>query len=164
MKKAMRSTGKSERQSDCPINYTLEITTNRWAFLILRDIVYYGKHTYNEFLASAENVTTSMLADRLADLEQQGILQKTRSELDRRKEIYSLSEKGLDLIPVLIELSTWGIKYDTEISIDTTLEQHLQNDRKNVIKLIRETVQAGGSVYVGDNSVMQKLSNHPSLP
>jgi DNA-binding HxlR family transcriptional regulator len=157
MEKAMQSTKKSKRQSDCPINYTLEIISNRWAFLILRDIVYYGKHTYNEFLASAENVTTSMLADRLVGLERQGILQKTRSQLDRRKEIYSLTEKGLDMIPVLIELSSWGIKYDTDIAIDETLERHLQNNRAHVIKLIRETVQAGGSVYVGDNNVMQKL-------
>src|SRR5690349_3650597 len=121
------------RQSDCPINYALEIIGNRWAFLVLRDIIYYGKHTYNEFLASAEHVTTRMLADRLDDLEREEMIQKTRSETDRRKEIYSLTGKGLDMLPLLVELNTWGLKYDTDTTIDQTLEKYLRNDRARVL-------------------------------
>jgi DNA-binding HxlR family transcriptional regulator len=157
--RTIQKTKQQKRQSDCPINYTFEVIANKWAFLVLRDIVYYGKHTYNEFLASAEGVTTSMLADRLADLEREGILQKTRSKIDGRKEIYSLTDKGLSLIPVLIELSTWGIRYDTNLdrSMDMTLEKHLKSDRAKVVELIRESVKAGRSVFVGEGNVINKL-------
>lgn len=154
----MPNKGRLASLSKCPINYTLEIIGNRWAFLVLRDIVYYGKHTYNEFLASAENVTTSMLADRLAHLEQDGILRKNRSQTDRRKEVYSLTEKGLDMIPVLIELSSWGEKYDVDTDIDGELARYLEKDRARVLKLTRQTVKAGGSVFVGESNVMQQLA------
>lgn len=143
--------------SKCPINYTLEIIGNRWAFLILRDIVYYGKHTYNEFLASDEHVTTSMLADRLAKMEHDGIVQKTRSQVDRRKEVYSLTDKGLAMIPVLVELSSWGEQYDTDTNIDGKLAHYLEKDRTTVLQLIRQTVKTGGSVFVGEGNVMQQL-------
>ena len=93
-----------QRRSDCPINFALEVFGDPWSFLIIRDIVYFGKNTYGEFLASEEGMATNILASRLAHLEHQGILVKKLSERDKRKEEYVLTEKGLDLIPVLVEM------------------------------------------------------------
>src|SRR6058998_2774805 len=89
-----------QRRSDCPINFALETFGDPWSLLIIRDIVYFGKKTYGDFLASEEGMATNILASRLAHLEHQGILVKTPSPADKRKEEYVLSEKGLDLIPV----------------------------------------------------------------
>src|SRR5256886_15811855 len=92
-----RSAGKEEvenmkhthqRRSDCPINFALEIFGDPWSLLIIRDIVYFGKNTYGEFLASEEGMATNILASRLAHLERQGILVKQLSEKDKRKEEY----------------------------------------------------------------------------
>src|SRR3546814_16674944 len=85
-------------RSHCPVNYGVEIFGDRWSLLIIRDIVFSGKKTYGEFLKSEEGIATNILASRLAFLEEQGILSKTPSPTDRRKDFYTLTEKGLDLI------------------------------------------------------------------
>src|SRR5947209_10805018 len=93
------------RRSDCPINFALETFGDTWSLLIIRDIVYFGKKTYGEFLESEEGMATNILASRLTRLEQQGILVKKPSPLDKRKEEYALTERGLDLVPVLVEMA-----------------------------------------------------------
>src|SRR5690349_5703698 len=97
-----------ERRSDCPINFGLQIFGDTWSLLIIRDIVYFGKKTYGEFLESDEGIASNILASRLANLEQMGILRKKPHDADKRKEDYVLTEKGLDLIPILLEMSNWG--------------------------------------------------------
>ena len=100
------------RRSHCPINFALETFGDPWSLLIIRDIVYFGKKTYKEFLASEEGMATNILASRLAQLEQQCILVKKPSEHDSRKEEYVLTEKGLNLIPVLVEMANWSAQHD----------------------------------------------------
>ena len=79
-----------------------------WSLLIIRDIVYFGKKTYGEFLASDEGIATNILGSRLIHLEQKGILVKKPHDADRRKEEYVLTNKGLDLIPILLEMAGWA--------------------------------------------------------
>src|SRR5437879_173146 len=102
------------RRSDCPINFALETLGDRWSLLIVRDIVYFGKKTYGEFLAAEEGIATNILASRLVQLEQTGILTKKPHDTDKRKELYLLTEKGLDLIPILLEMSGWSAKHDLQ--------------------------------------------------
>lgn len=147
----------SQAQSGCPINFTLEMLGNRWTFLIVRDIVFYGKHTYGEFLASKEGITTNMLAERLAALEQEGVVSKRRSVIDKRKENYFLTEKGCDLIPVLIELGNWGLEYNQMAGDNEAWLTEVRTNRDRLLRVIRETVKEGGSVYVGKNNVLDKL-------
>ncbi len=99
------------KRSDCPINFALETFGDRWSLLIIRDMVYAGKQTYGEFLDSAEGIATNILSSRLARLEQNGLLIKGPHATDRRKEVYSLTEKGRDLLPVLQELRRWSDRY-----------------------------------------------------
>jgi len=108
------------RRSDCPINFALEIFGDTWSLLIIRDIVYFGKKTYGEFLASEEGIATNILALRLAHLEQQGILEKQPHDADKRKERYVLTEKGLNLIPVLVEMGNWSAVYDPQTAAPPT--------------------------------------------
>src|SRR5262249_49662064 len=108
----MSRTRKQNRRSDCPVNFAVEIFGDRWSLLIIRDIVFWGKKTYGDFLKSREHIATNILAARLARLEQEGILRKVPHGADKRKDLYSLTEKGLDLIPILLDLVAWGAKYD----------------------------------------------------
>ena len=130
-----------------------------WSLLIVRDIVYFGKKTYGEFLDSDEGIATNILASRLAQLEDKGILVKKPHETDRRKEIYELTEKGLDLIPVLLELANWGAHHDPQTSAPKEWIGLVNSEKEKMTQLIRTTVQSGGSVFVGPNSVVSKLSN-----
>ena len=149
---------KQQRRSDCPINFALETFGDTWSLLIIREIVYFGKKTYGEFLELEEGIATNILASRLAQLEQKGILVKKPSETDKRKEVYSLTEKGLDLIPILLELASWGAQHDPQTGAPQEWIALVNADKKKMIRLIRETVQRGSSIFSGPDSVVKQLS------
>jgi DNA-binding HxlR family transcriptional regulator len=128
-----------------------------WSLLIIRDIVYFGKKTYGEFLESDEHIATNILADRLVHLEEKGVLVKKPHPTDKRKEVYGLTEKGLDLIPILLDLANWGAKHDPQTGAPEVWITMVNADRENIIRQVRETVQNGGSIFAGDNSLISKL-------
>src|SRR5690349_18275425 len=97
-------------RSGCPISFSLEMVGDAWSLLILRDIIYFGRKTYNEFLASDEGIARNILADRLVQLQAKGLLIKKPHPADRRKEIYEVTQDGLELVPILLELAEWGSK------------------------------------------------------
>jgi DNA-binding HxlR family transcriptional regulator len=140
----------------------LETVGDLWSLLVVRDVVFYGKHTFGEFLASEEGITTSVLADRLTTLVEKGILTRQRSSVDRRRECYGLTEKGLALIPVLVELANWGVRYGPEVIANPVWVSNAQDDRPGLYHLIYETVRAGGAVFRGNNSVIEKLQTEPA--
>lgn len=71
-----------------------------------------GKTSYGEFLNSEEKIATNILADRLKLLERENVLSKRVSPENKSKNIYSLTRKGIDLLPVIIEIMDWGAKYN----------------------------------------------------
>lgn len=150
-----------QRRSDCPINFALEIFGDPWSLLIIRDIVYFGKKTYGEFLASEEGIATNILASRLAHLEQKGILTKKVSNVDKRKEEYVLTESGLDLIPVLVEMADWSAEHDSQTGAPPDWIALMRAEREKMIRLIRETVRNGHAVFVGEQSLISTLALQP---
>ena len=148
---------RSDTKSNCPINFSLEAFGDNWSLLIIRDIVYFGKNTYGEFIESDERISSNILASRLAQLELKGILIKKPHATDKRKEVYYLTDKGLDLIPLLLELADWGAQYDSETDAPQNWISAVKADRESMIRLIRDTVQSGGSIFSGPNSVVSKL-------
>lgn len=149
---------RTDNKSHCPVNFCLETFGDTWSLLIVRDIVYFGKRTYGEFLESEEGISSNILASRLVHLEQKGILVKKPHQTDKRKEIYLLSDKGLDLIPILLEMARWGAKYDPETDAPQSWIAAVNADRESLIRLIRETVKNGGSIFSGPDSVVSKLA------
>jgi DNA-binding HxlR family transcriptional regulator len=145
-----------QRRSDCPINFALETFGDPWSLLIIRDIVYFGKKTYKEFLESEEGMATNILASRLALLEHKGILEKKAFEGDRRKEEYHLTEKGLDLIPILVELANWSAAHDPQTGAPASWMALMKAERELMTRRIRETVKSGGSVFVGEGSLISQ--------
>lgn len=131
----MSSASKEDVRSHCPVNYGLEIFGDKWSLLIVRDIVFTGKKTYGEFLRSEEGFATNILASRLAYLEEQGIVSKTPNSVDRRKDFYSLTEKGLDLIPVLLSVVLWSAKHDP---------MSYARRRKDLVARLKRSAQKGG--------------------
>lgn len=128
-------------RSTCPISFCLDILGDKWMLLIVRDMVFAGKSTYGEFLQSPEKMATNILADRLATLESQGLVTKQVAADKKSKFTYRLTEKGLDLIPLLMEVSLWGTKY-SPVGGNPTLAQELATDKEATLARYRELVQA----------------------
>jgi DNA-binding HxlR family transcriptional regulator len=149
---------KHQRRSDCPINFALESFGDTWSLLIIRDIVYFGKKTYGEFLASEEGIATNILTDRLAQLEQKGILVKRSSATDKRKEMFLLTEKGLDLIPILVEMANWSAIYDPQTAAPAEWIALMNSDREKMIQLMRQTVEDGHAVFAGPQSLISQFA------
>ena len=99
-------------RSACPINRSLEMLGDRWSLLILRDIVLHDRRSFRELLTgSEEGISAPVLSRRLTDLVETGFL--TKSEVARGKQgRYSLTERGLATVPLLIELGRLGARID----------------------------------------------------
>ena len=111
-------------RSHCPISLALEAIGDRWSLLILRDVIMRGKTRYQEFLSSEEGIATNILADRLARLEQQGLISKAADPADKRQFRYAPTQKSLDLLPVIFEMARWSAKYDPYTDTTDLFFQH----------------------------------------
>jgi DNA-binding HxlR family transcriptional regulator len=131
-----------KRRSDCPINYALELFGDRWTLLIVRDLLFKGKHYYGEFLQAEEKIATNTLAHRLALLETSGIVTKTGDPGHGSKFIYRISEKGIHLVPMLVEAILWSAKYDPDTTAEAEFLQLAAADKSGLINRIMEDLKA----------------------
>jgi DNA-binding HxlR family transcriptional regulator len=98
-------------RSHCPINLSLELFGDRWTLLILRDIVFGDLRRFRELLASTEGISSNILADRLRTLVRAGVLTRTGDPGHRQKVVYRLTEAGIGLVPVLVQVGAWGQRF-----------------------------------------------------
>lgn len=136
---------RSDRKSDCAINFSLESFGDPWSLLVVRDIAFFGKTEFGEFMASDEGIGSNTLSRRLSSLEAQGIITRRRSAHDRRKEHYELTEKGLALVPVLVELTLWGAAHDPDTGASPEEVAAMRRDRDAFIRRIQERAPTGAS-------------------
>lgn len=125
-----------KRRSDCPISFALEIFGDRWTFLIVRDLMFKKKHFYGEFLLSEEGIATNILSDRLSLLEKNGIVSKSSDPSHKQKIMYSLTQKGIDLVPVLVEVIIWSAKYDKNSAAEKKFIKAVKKDKVGLIAKI----------------------------
>ncbi|WP_100616351.1 winged helix-turn-helix transcriptional regulator [Confluentibacter citreus] len=128
-------------RSHCPINYTLEHFGDKWSLLILRDLMFKEKRHYNEFLESDEKVSTSVLGDRLKMLEENEIITKGEDDVKKSRIKYSLTEKGIKMLPVLVEMIIWGGFYDDKTEAGKVFLAQATKNRDYLISQIREKLE-----------------------
>jgi len=116
-------------RSHCPINFALETFGDKWTLLVIRDLLFKGKRYYSDFLESGEGISTNILADRLKALETSGLIQKRVDPNKRSKMIYSLTEKGLGLLPVMLEITAWSKQYDSLSNAPDEFMQAFKQDK-----------------------------------
>ena len=98
-------------RSECVINMTVEIFGDQWSLLVIRDIIFMNRRHFRELMTkSVEGIASNILADRLQRLVQQGIIVKSQDASHKQKAIYSLTERGIQLLPLLMEIVAWGQK------------------------------------------------------
>jgi DNA-binding HxlR family transcriptional regulator len=106
-------------RSPCPISRTLDLIGDRWTLLIIRDMMFFNKQRFEEFLESPEGISTNILATRLKLLEELGLVTKQLYSSHSRRMNYQLTEQGKSLRPVLKVMAAWGLKHieDTQIPV-----------------------------------------------
>ena len=125
-------------RSDCPISYALDFLGDKWSLLVIRDLVFEGKRFYKDFLNSKEGIATNVLSDRLKKLENTGLItSKVYEQLKTQKE-YSLTEKGKDLIPILIEIILWSAKHEQGLAVSEEFIVSANQNKEQVIQNIKD--------------------------
>ena len=113
---------------------------DRWSLLIIRDLMVRGFRTFKQFQHSGEGIATNILTDRLQKLETAGIITAEVEETDRRRVSYRLTEKGIDLAPVLLELLIWGARHE-ETGASCAIITQLAKNREAVLAEVRRRWQ-----------------------
>ena len=131
---------KSNRRSACPVSISLELLGDRWSLLIVRDLMVRGLRSFKEFQASGEGIATNVLADRLEKLQSSGIITAEAEKTDARRVNYRLTEKGIDLAPVLLELLIWGARHE-ETGAPCAVIDNMEKNRETVIAETRRRWQ-----------------------
>ncbi len=119
---------------------TLEIFGDRWSLLIIRDMMVRGHHTFKQFQESGEGIASNILADRLERLKATGIIRAEHSKEDGRSLNYRLTEKGIDLAPVMLELLFWGAKH--EVGADSRIIEGMAKNREYILAETRRRWEA----------------------
>jgi DNA-binding HxlR family transcriptional regulator len=123
----------TQPRSGCPVSISLDLLGDRWSLLIVRDLMVRGYRTFREFLNSGEGIATNILADRLKKLEAGGILYTEPAVDDGRSAHYRLTEKGIALAPVLLELLIWGARHEPTGAPCAVID-HLEQNRAAVLE------------------------------
>lgn len=124
----------SKKRSDCPISSSLDVWGDKWSLLIVRDLMFSRQCTYGDFLKSDEKIATNILASRLLMLEQNGIITKQDHPESKAKVLYKLTEKGIDLMPLLIEINLWAEKYSVIPESQAVILKAVKKDKEGFIK------------------------------
>jgi DNA-binding HxlR family transcriptional regulator len=103
---------RQDPRSTCPISTALDLIGDRWTLLVIRDLMFAGKRHFREFLQSEEAIASNVLATRLNALVENGLITREGDPTHAQKAIYSLTEKGLDLLPVIVAMSAWAQAHD----------------------------------------------------
>ncbi|HSX35980.1 MAG TPA: helix-turn-helix domain-containing protein [Patescibacteria group bacterium] len=148
----MKTTRKNERRSDCPVSFGLDIFGDKWTLLILRDIMFYNRTRFSDF-APQEHIATNILADRLSRLEDAGIIKKHRDEVLKNQYVYTVAQKGKDLLPVLIEMTLWGFQYDAKTPASKVFVERIKTDKRKLGSGMAQSISRGTFLQYRQNKI-----------
>lgn len=104
----------------------------------MRDLLFKDKRRFGEFVSAEEGISTNILSERLARLESEGLISKAVDEENRRQFVYSPTQKGLDLLPALLDISLWSATYDPKTAAPPAVMKQIRADRDGFIRKIRK--------------------------
>lgn len=133
---------KAKKRSDCPVSCSLDIWGDKWSLLIVRDLMFAKECTYGDFLKSTEGIATNILASRLETLEENKIIEKLDHPDSKAKVLYRLTQKGIDLLPIMIEINLWAEKYFTIPDDRKAMLKEVKKDKAGFIKAMARGLQS----------------------
>jgi DNA-binding HxlR family transcriptional regulator len=99
---------KNDFRSGCSIARTLEIVGDKWTLVIVRDLLWHGKDTFQALETSAEGVPSNILSDRLKRLAKWGLVRREAYQKHPVRYAYRLTDEGKALEPILMQIMAWG--------------------------------------------------------
>ena len=133
---------KSKKRSDCPISNSLDIWGDKWSLLIIRDLMAAKECTYGDFLKSPEGIATNILASRLQLLEENKLIEKLDHPDSKAKVLYKLTRKGIDLLPIQVEIHLWAEKYFSIPADKKALLKEVKKDKTAFIKSMTKKLES----------------------
>lgn len=140
---------KDSFRSNCPVSCALDLVGDKWTLVIIRDMLMFGKETFKDFSESGEQIATNILSSRLKMLEERKIITKHKSPSNKRVNIYRLTEKGIELLPVIIELVQWSknnvLEFQPSMNVNgieallTNKEQVIENMQISLRNKLRDS-------------------------
>jgi DNA-binding HxlR family transcriptional regulator len=126
-------------RSICPISCGLDILGDKWTLLIIRDMIMFGKSTFKEFSESDEHIATNILSSRLKTMEKSGLIKKGKLEGNKKVNVYTLTEKGLGLLPVILEMTLWSDEHMRSFKPDMYAQgiEQVRGKKELVIEQLR---------------------------
>ena len=124
-----------KRRSGCPVSISLELLGDRWSLLVVRDLMVRGYRTFKEFQESGEGIASNVLTDRIRRLQEVGIVESEAAE-DARRMHYRLTERGIGLASLLLDLLVWGARHERS-STPPALVERMERDREGFLAEVR---------------------------
>ncbi|MFK7809703.1 MAG: winged helix-turn-helix transcriptional regulator [Saprospiraceae bacterium] len=123
---------KEKFRCDCPFTSALDVLGDKWMLVIVKQMLAEGKETFKDFIESDESIATNILSTKLKLLEEFGIIIKTKRPNNKKTNLYLLTDKGLALTPILVELANWSDNHLRDIHptiINGEAIEFLRNDK-----------------------------------
>lgn len=130
-----------KKRSNCLISNSLEVFGDKWSLLIVRDLMFKKECTYGDFSKSEEKIATNILAARLLSLEENGIISKRPHPDSKAKVLYRLTQKGLDLLPIIAEINLWAEKYYVVSDERKAMLAEIHRDKEGFIQKNRDELE-----------------------
>ena len=135
-------------RSDCPVSFALDLFGDTWSLLVIRDMVFEGKRRYNDFLTSEEGIATNILSNRLLSLEHAGIIKKIPDVQHPKKSVYLLTDAGINLLPILVELVLWSTEYDPQECPPDAFVRSAKRDKTGLIRKMKADIKKRQRLYM----------------
>jgi DNA-binding HxlR family transcriptional regulator len=129
---------------DCPFTSALDIVGDKWILVIIKQMLIEGKETFKDFTEADEAIATNILSAKLKFLEEVGLIIKTQRPDNKKTNLYLLTEKGLALTPVLVELANWSDRHLRDIHptiVNGEAMEFLRNDQAAFVKCVVDEIQ-----------------------
>jgi len=133
---------KIKKRSDCPVSCSLDIWGDKWSLLIIRDLMFAKECTYGDLLKSPEGIATNILASRLQVMEENKIIEKLDHPDSKAKVLYRLTKKGIDLLPIMIEINLWAEKYFSIPADRKAMLKEVKKDKAGFIKSMSKDLES----------------------
>ena len=137
-------------RSNCHTSMSLEIIGDTWSLIVVRGFIFEGKRDYSELIDLIEGISSNILIDRLKWLTINGIFTKHQHPTNKKKKYYEITNKGFDLIIVIMELARWGWKYFPDSLGPPEIKELFLNNPKEFIKYWKKQVNHRSQEYINE--------------
>ncbi len=134
---------KNNHRSNCPISCSLDIIGDKWTMIIIRDMMIFNKKTFKDFAQSNEKIASNILSNRLKSLLKHKIIIKEKDPKNKKTNIYKLTDIGLDMAPIIIDLTLWSIKNIENSKLNQINLKKILENRSLAIETMKNNYKKG---------------------